>query len=196
MAALSRRLLSLSAPTHSRRIPWQTSSSVRYPHSRRFNVTVVVARSFCRRRDAASSGTTRDRRHRRRRWGRRRRLFARHRRPRCAVDSPPLTAVESVDCLHRATISPPGIIVLGLAIGEVTSCSPHRDPEIPRDRTRCPTSLHRKLPPPPLERKPPQPQTTPPTADGVESTMPCSPETLTTCQSRSKTINYICNSNI
>jgi hypothetical protein len=34
-------------------------------------------------------------------------LFARHPRPRRAGDSPPLTAVESVDCTHRATISPP-----------------------------------------------------------------------------------------
>jgi hypothetical protein len=54
-----------------------------------------------------------------------------------------------------------------LAVGDETSCSPRRDPEIPRDRTRCPTSLHRK--PPPL---PPPPQSTPPTADSVESTMP------------------------
>jgi hypothetical protein len=60
-----------------------------------------------------------------------------------------------------------------LAVGDETSCSPRRDPEIPRDRTRCPTSLHRK--PPPL---PPPPQSTPPTADSVESTMPRSSETF------------------
>jgi hypothetical protein len=95
------------AASHGRR---HTSSPVRYPHSRRFNVTVVVTGSSRRRCDAAGDGTTRDRRRRRRRrrrWGRRRRSFARHPRPRCAGDSPPLTAVESVDCTHRATISPP-----------------------------------------------------------------------------------------
>jgi hypothetical protein len=60
-----------------------------------------------------------------------------------------------------------------LAVGDETSCSPRRDPEIPRDRTRCPTSLHRKPPPPP-----PPPQSTPPTADSMESTMPRSSETF------------------
>jgi hypothetical protein len=60
-----------------------------------------------------------------------------------------------------------------LAVGDETSCSPRRDPEIPRDRTRCPTSLHRKPPPLPLP-----PQSTPPTADSVESTMPRSSETF------------------
>ena len=124
------------------------TTAVRYPHSRHFNVTVVVAGSSRRRRDAADGGTTRDqrRRCRRRRWGRRRRSFVRHRRhrPRRAGDPPPpLTAVGSVDCPHSAMISPPGIVVLGLAVGDETSCSPRRDPEIPRDRTRCPTSLHR-----------------------------------------------------
>jgi hypothetical protein len=34
-------------------------------------------------------------------------LFARHPRPHRAGDSPPLTAVESLDCTHRATISSP-----------------------------------------------------------------------------------------
>ena len=68
---------------------------------------------------------------------------------------------------------PPSRVVLRLAVGDETSCSPRRDPEIPRDRTRCPTSLHRK--PPPL---PPPPQSTPPTADSVESTMPRSSETF------------------
>jgi hypothetical protein len=64
---------------------------------------------------------------------------------------------------------PPSRVVLRLAVGDETSCSPCRDPEIPRDRTRCPTSLH---------RKPPPPQSTPPTADSVESTMPRSSETF------------------
>jgi hypothetical protein len=80
---------------------------------------------------------------------------------------PPPHRSESIDCPHRATISPPGIIVLELAIGEVTSCSPRRDPKIPRDQTRYPMTLHRKPPPPPppppppLERKLPPPQSTP-----------------------------------
>ena len=50
------------AASHGRR---HTSSPVRYPHSRRFNVTVVVAGSSRRRRDAAGGGTTRNRRRRR-----------------------------------------------------------------------------------------------------------------------------------
>jgi hypothetical protein len=57
------------AASHGRR---HTSSPVRYPHSRRFNVTVVVTGSSRRRCDTAGGGTTRDRRRcrrRRRRWG-------------------------------------------------------------------------------------------------------------------------------
>ena len=69
-----------------------TSSPVRYPHSRRFNVTVVVAGSSRCRCDAAGGGTTRDRcrrRRRRHRWRRRRRSFAHHPRPCRAGNSPP-----------------------------------------------------------------------------------------------------------
>ncbi len=94
------------AASHGRR---HTSSPVLYPHSRHFNVTVVVTGSSRCRCDTAGGGTTCDRRRRRRRrrWGRCRHLFARHPRPRRAGDSPPLTAVESVDCTHCTTISPP-----------------------------------------------------------------------------------------
>ena len=146
-AALSRRLLSLSAPAHSRRFPWQTSSPVRYPHSRRFNVTVVVAGSSRRRRDAAGGGTTRDRRRRRRRrrrcrrWGRHRRSFARHRRPRRAGDSPPLTAVESVDCPHRASSSDWPLATRRLARLAAITRSPAIGPVVQR---RCTASRRRR----------------------------------------------------
>ena len=121
----------------------------------RFDVTVVVAGSSRRRRDAAGGGTTRDRRRRRlrRRWGRRRRSFARHRRhrPRRAGDSPPLTAVESVNCPHCATISPPGIVVFGLTVGDAFAAGPpspfacHRQPLSCRSFTE-----HQSLSPLPL----------------------------------------------
>jgi hypothetical protein len=45
------------AASHGRR---HTSSPVRYPHSRRFNITVVVAGSSSRCRDTIGGGTTRD----------------------------------------------------------------------------------------------------------------------------------------
>jgi len=50
---------------------------------------------------------------------------------------------DSIDRPRRATISPQGIVVLGLAVGNEASCSPRRDPEITRDRTRRPTSSRR-----------------------------------------------------
>jgi len=50
---------------------------------------------------------------------------------------------DSIDRPRRATISPQWIVVLGLAVGNEASCSPHRDPEITRDRTRRPTSSRR-----------------------------------------------------
>ena len=84
------------AASHGRR---HTSSPVRYPHSRRFNVTVIIARSSHCRCDAAGGGTTRDRCHCCRprrcrwghhcRWGSRQRSFAHHPCPRRASDSPP-----------------------------------------------------------------------------------------------------------
>jgi len=76
------------------------------------------------------------------RRGCRQHLFARrcccqHHRRRRASNSPPLNAVEGINPSRHATISPQGIVVLGLAVGnEAFPCSPRRDPEIPRDRTR------------------------------------------------------------
>ena len=84
------------AASHGRR---HTSSPVRYPHSRHFNITVIITGSSHCRCDAAGSGTTRNRRHcccrRRCRWGHRchwgrcQRSFAHHPCPRRASDSPP-----------------------------------------------------------------------------------------------------------
>ena len=156
MAALSRLLLSLSTPAHSRRFPWQTSSasqpalrrhrrrgSSRHrcdaasgpPLLRSCSNSLSVTRGSALR---SSASWVRDN-------ARSPSLFARHHRhcPRHDGDSPPLTTVEGIDCPHRTTISPLGIVILGLAIGDKTSCSPRRDPEIPCDRTLCPTSLHR-----------------------------------------------------
>jgi hypothetical protein len=132
-------------------------------------------------------------RHRRRRRflpspSRRRRRWNNARSPSSPPPPPPLGMTPTFVCASSSSSScrrfppphrsrerrlPPSRVVLRLAVGDETSCSPRRDPEIPRDRTRCPTSLHRK--PPPL---PPPPQSTPPTADSVESTMPRSSETF------------------
>ncbi len=46
----------------------------------------------------------------------------------CAGDSPPVTAIEGVDHPRRATIAPPGIVVLGSAVGNETSYLPRCDP--------------------------------------------------------------------
>ena len=123
-------------------------------------------------------------RHRRRRRflpspSRRRRRWNNARSPSSPPPPPPLGTTPTFVCASSSSSScrrfppphrsrerrlPPSRVVLRLAVVDETSCSPRRDPEIPRDRTRCPTSLHRKPPPPP--------QSTPPTADSVESTMP------------------------